>query len=148
MCQNDALFEPKRNKKMKFSSKSRYALRVMVDLAEHAGDVQSIKAISERQTISEKYLEQIAALLSKAGLVESFRGAQGGYKLARGANKISVGEIMKAADGEFYVIDCLDPKMPCNIEDKCKTHSYWNKLNELVNNYLNTVSLEDITKGK
>ncbi|MBQ8468367.1 MAG: RrF2 family transcriptional regulator [Clostridia bacterium] len=131
---------------MKFSSKSRYALRVMVDLAEHEGEIQSIKAISERQTISEKYLEQIAALLSKAGLIESFRGAQGGYTLKKPKAQISVGEIMRAAEGDFYVIDCLDPNMPCNIVDKCKTHSYWNKLNTLVTDYLNTVSLEDILK--
>ena len=75
---------------MKFSSKSRYALRVMVDLAENANELQSIKAISNRQQISEKYLEQIAGLLTKANLVESHRGAQGGYSLARDTNKIFV----------------------------------------------------------
>lgn len=129
---------------MKFSSKSRYALRVMVDLAEHDSEVQSVKAISSRQEISEKYLEQIAALLSKAKLIESQRGAQGGYKLAKDTNKIFVGEILRAAEGELFVIDCLDPNMPCGIADKCKTHGYWDNLNKLVNNYLNTVSLADI----
>lgn len=128
---------------MKFSSKSRYALRVMVDLAENDG-VQSVKAISMRQDISEKYLEQIFSLLVKAGLVESFRGAQGGYQLAKQTDKIFVGEILRAAEGSLYVIDCLDPNMPCNIESKCKTHTYWNNLNNLVNNYLDTVSLKDI----
>ena len=128
---------------MKFSSKSRYALRVMVDLAENPG-VQSVKAISTRQDISEKYLEQIFSLLVKANLVESFRGAQGGYQLAKSADKLFVGEIMRAAEGNFYVVDCLDPNMPCNIEAKCKTHEYWDNLNKLVNNYLDTVSLKDI----
>ena len=132
---------------MKFSSKSRYALRVMVDLAENANELQSIKAISNRQQISEKYLEQIAGLLTKANLVESHRGAQGGYSLARDTNKIFVGEILRAAEGKLYVIDCLDPNMPCNIADKCKTHGYWDNLNKLVNNYLDTVTLEDILKG-
>lgn len=132
---------------MKFSSKSRYALRVMVDLAENANELQSIKAISNRQQISEKYLEQIAGLLTKANLVESRRGAQGGYSLARDTNKIFVGEILRAAEGKLYVIDCLDPNMPCNIADKCKTHGYWDNLNKLVNNYLDTVTLADILKG-
>ena len=132
---------------MKFSSKSRYALRVMVDLAENNAELQSIKAISARQEISEKYLEQIAGLLLKAGLIESHRGAQGGYVLARPTNKIFVGEILRAAEGKLYVIDCLDPSLPCNIADKCKTHGYWDNLNKLVNNYLDTVTLADILKG-
>jgi len=131
---------------MKFSSKSRYALRVMVDLAENTSELQTIKAISARQEISEKYLEQIAGLLLKAKLIESHRGAQGGYSLARATNKIYVGEILRAVEGKLYVIDCLDPNMPCNIADKCKTHGYWDNLNKLVNNYLDKVTLEDILK--
>ena len=118
----------------------------MVDLAENASELQTIKAISARQEISEKYLEQIAGLLTKANLVESHRGSQGGYSLARDTNKIFVGEILRAAEGKLYVIDCLDPNMPCNIADKCKTHGYWDNLNKLVNNYLDTVTLEDILK--
>lgn len=131
---------------MRFSSKSRYALRVMVDLAENTNELQSTKQISGRQDISEKYLEQILACLIKANLVESKRGATGGYTLAKPIDKIYVGEIMRAAEGDFYVIDCLDPNVPCGRVDKCKTHDYWDKLNNLMSNFLNSVSLADILK--
>ena len=130
---------------MRFSSKSRYALRVMVDLAENKG-LQSTKQISARQDISEKYLEQILSCLVKENLVESKRGATGGYSLARPIEKIYVGEIMHAAEGDLYVIDCLDPNVPCGRADKCKTHDYWDKLNNLMSNFLGSVSLADILK--
>lgn len=129
---------------MKFSTKARYALRVMVDLAENNAEKQNIKAISARQDISEKYLEQIVGTLSKAGLVTSTRGAQGGYTLSRPVDKIFVGQILRAAEGDLFVIDCLDPHVPCGREDKCKTHACWNKLNTLVSNFLDSVSLKDV----
>ncbi len=132
---------------MKFSTKSRYALRVMVDLAENP-EKQNIKAIASRQDISEKYLEQIVSCLSKAGLVSSTRGAAGGYTLSRPATQIFVGEILRAAEGNLFVIECLDPKLPCNREDKCRTHTCWNKLNTLVNNFLDSVSLKDVIEDK
>jgi len=133
---------------MLFSSKSRYALRVMVDLAENNAEIQSIKNISKRQDISEKYLEQILSSLTKANLVTSKRGTQGGYSLSKPTKEISVGEIMHAAEGDLYVIDCLNPSVPCNRQNVCKTHDYWDKLNSLMSNFLDSVSLYDILNDK
>ncbi len=133
---------------MLFSSKSRYALRVMVDLAENNAEIQSIKNISKRQDISEKYLEQILSSLTKANLVTSKRGTQGGYSLSKPIKEISVGEIMHAAEGDLYVIDCLNPNVPCDRQNVCKTHDYWDKLNSLMSNFLDSVSLYDILNDK
>ena len=127
---------------MLISSKGKYALRVMIDIATNKDNIQSIKNIAEREDISEKYLEQIMSLLYKSNLVISFRGATGGYKLARDCDKISVGEILKATEGDMSIVECMNND--CERQGFCKTKNYWIKLNNLINNYLNTITLKDI----
>ena len=92
---------------MKFSTRDRYALRLMVELANRPNDLIPLKDISDKQRISLKYLEQIVAPLSKAGLVESGRGSQGGYRLSRSAAQITAGDILRAVEGEIVPVPCL-----------------------------------------
>ena len=129
---------------MKISTKGRHALRVMTDIAEHETQIVSIKDMSLRQQISPKYLEQIISLLCKADLLESFRGHMGGYKLKRPVDKITVGEILTATEGQLFIVECLDGANPCDKASQCKTVSCWKKLNTLINDYLNQVTLKDI----
>ncbi len=128
---------------MKISTKGRYALKVMVDIAENSQPV-SIRNVAKRQGLSEKYLEQIISMLVRAKLLVSFRGAQGGYKLARLPEEITVGEILNVAEGEVYLVECLRPDSKCNKAEDCKTIQCFSKLNNLINDFLNNVSLKDL----
>ena len=116
---------------MKISTKGRYALRLMLDLAMHNDEGYiSIKTISQRQGISEKYLEQIIKMLSKSGLVESTRGAQGGYKLLKEPKEYTVGEILRVTEGSLAPISCVDEGSEyCDRFGSCSTFSVWKKLN-------------------
>jgi Rrf2 family protein len=127
---------------MKISAKGRYALRVMVDIASIEGGFVSISEISKRQDISQKYLEQIIALMSKAGLVESMRGATGGYKLAKKPSECSVADILSATD-DMPKIDTCETKN-CAIKGTCKTYGCWQTLSNLICDYLKSVTLEDL----
>lgn len=135
---------------MMVSTKGRYALRVIIDLAQHKDESYiSLKCISERQEISLKYLEMIVAALNKAGLVNSQRGKEGGYKLSKPLAEYNVGEILRAAEGELAPISCLDwGENTCERADTCITLPMWQKLDGLINSYLNSVSIEDLLKGK
>ncbi|MGE5629477.1 MAG: RrF2 family transcriptional regulator, partial [Caulobacteraceae bacterium] len=93
---------------MKISTRGRYALRMMLDLAMHDDEFSSIKMVSERQGISNKYLEQIITMLSRAGFVKSVRGPQGGYKLARPANEYTVGMILRLIEGNLVPVACME----------------------------------------
>lgn len=131
---------------MKISTRGRYALRFMIDLAQHStGGFVALKDISSRQQISIKYLEQITSLLSKLGLLHSIRGPQGGYKLAKEPNKYTVGEVLRITEGELSTVDCLStPVNECPHKDECSTLFVWEGLNKVVNNYLNGITLQDI----
>ena len=131
---------------MLISTKGRYALRVMVDLAEHAADgFIPLKVIAERQDISEKYLESIIAILSRAGLVEGLRGKGGGYRLTRSSAKYSVGEILRLTEGSLAPVTCLEgAENPCPRAGECTTLPMWQKLDDLINTYLDSVSLSDL----
>lgn len=131
---------------MKFSTKDRYALRLMVELANHApDDFVPLKEISERQEISLKYLEQIMTPLSRAGLVVSGRGSQGGYRLARQPSQYTAGEILRAIEGELATIPCLENNAErCPHRSECRTLSFWNGLNNVINRYVDSVTLEDL----
>ena len=132
---------------MMVSTKGRYALRVMVDLAETGGDgtYVPLSDISKRQEISEKYLETIVSLLSRSALVESQRGKSGGYRLSRRPEEYTVGEILKATEGSFAPVACLDSeKRPCEKHEKCRTLAMWAGLYDTVDKYLESVSLADI----
>lgn len=132
---------------MKISTKGRYALRVMIDLALNSnGKYVTAKEISERQEISNKYLEQIIAMLNKAGYLETARGNSGGYKLARKPNEYIVGDILKATEGDLAPIDCLTEDGKCKRQEKCTTYSFWKGLDDVINEYVNNKTLEDLIK--
>lgn len=130
---------------MKISTRGRYALRVMVDLAISKSDKYiSLKDISERQEISMKYLEKIVAILNKAGFVQSSRGNSGGYKLTKLPKEYRVGEILRVAEGSLNPIDCI--QQDCDRKGKCKTYSFWKGLDEAIENYVDSKTLEDLIK--
>lgn len=132
---------------MKISTKGRYALRVMIDLALNSNEKYvTAKEISERQEISNKYLEQIIAMLNKAGYLETARGNTGGYKLARKPNEYIVGDILKATEGDLAPIDCLTEAGKCKRQEKCTTYSFWKGLDDVINEYVNNKTLEDLIK--
>ncbi len=131
---------------MLVSTKGRYALRVMLELAERpAGDYAALGTIAADQGISEKYLESIVAVLSKAGLVDALRGKGGGYRLNRPAKDYSVGEILRLTEGSIAPVSCLEcSPNKCDRADGCKTLPMWEKLNELICGYLDSVTLADL----
>lgn len=131
---------------MKISTKGRYGLRVMVDLATtDPENYVSIKSISNRINISDKYLEQIISSLNKAGLVRSTRGAQGGYKLAKSPSEYTVGQILRAIEGSLAPVACLDDvENQCPRCGDCVSLYVWEKIYEAVNDVVNTMTLQDI----
>ncbi len=128
---------------MKLSSKARYGLKAMCELAIHYDEVVSISHIAESTKTSEAYLEQLMAILKKADLIISVRGAGGGYKLAKSPQDISVGEIIRALEDDLKFVDCIDE--PC--ENKCKCYSVWQKLYDTINNALDNMKLIEICNG-
>ena len=131
---------------MKISTRGRYALRFMIDLAMHSENQYiALKDISARQEISVKYLEQIASLLSKHGLLLSIRGQQGGYKLSRVAAKYTVGEILRLTEGPLAPVACLkNPDVPCERLSVCKTLPFWKGLYKVIEDYVDNYTLEDL----
>jgi Rrf2 family protein len=136
----------KRGGIMTISTKGRYALRLMLDIAEHnSGESISIKDISTRQEISIKYLEQIVSFLCKAGLLKSVRGSRGGYKLVKEPNQYTIGEILRVTEGNLYPVACLeDEQNKCARVSVCKTIDFWKGLYDLVNKYVDGVTLQDL----
>lgn len=135
---------------MKISTKGRYALRMMIDIAENEknGSV-ALKDISERQNISLKYSEQIVGMLTRADLVKSRRGAGGGYVLTRAPEKYTVGEILRVTEGNLAPISCLEDKENlCPRAEICKSLRFWKGLGDVINNYLNSATLSDLTDNK
>lgn len=131
---------------MKISTKGRYALRTMLDLASHdTGALIPLKDIALRQGITIKYLEQVMNLLSKAGYVRSVRGAGGGYRLARSASEYIVGDILRVAEGSLAPIPCLEDEINhCPKASECMTLDFWHGLADAINNYVDSVTLEDL----
>ena len=135
---------------MKISTKGRYALRVMVDLARHyPGDKVPLLDIAQRQDISERYLESIVASLSKAGLVDATRGKGGGYRLIKDPCDYTVMEILRSSEGSIAPVACLDDDGEgCEKMESCPTLPMWKQLYEVIENYFNGVTLEDLANGK
>lgn len=135
---------------MKISTRGRYALRFMVDLTlQDTEQYVTLKEISSRQEISIKYLEQIASLLSKYGLLISTRGQQGGYKLAKTPADYTVGEILRITEGSLAPVACLDtPTNSCPRQGLCKTLPFWQGLYDTINGYLDKMSLEQLARSK
>lgn len=129
---------------MKISTKGRYALRLMTDLAIHKEDGYiSIKSVATRQNISEKYLEQIIKLLAKENLVESTRGAQGGYKLTREPIEYTVGEILRVTEGSLAPVACLETDdNPCENCMDCVTLEIWQCVLDAVNKVVDSITLQ------
>jgi Rrf2 family protein len=128
------------------STKGRYALRVMLDLAQHVDDgYVSLKTISERQEISVKYLEAIVAMLNRAGMVESLRGKEGGYMLTKKPEDYTVGSIVKLTEGSLAPVSCLECETNvCERAYRCLTLPMWIKLEGIIDGYLESVTLKDL----
>lgn len=132
---------------MKVSTKGRYALRIMLDLAFHnSGDLVPLKDIAARQGITLKYMEQIISPLSKAGFVQSLRGSNGGYRLARKPSAYTAGDILRVVEGPLVPTACLenDGYVNCPRADECATLSFWQGLSKVINDYVDSVTLEDL----
>ncbi|MGI6168383.1 MAG: RrF2 family transcriptional regulator [Christensenellales bacterium] len=132
---------------MKISTKGRYALRLMLDLAERYEEdgYITIKSIAERQEISNKYLEQIIISLSRAGFVRSARGAQGGYKLARNPEEYTVGMILRQIEGKMVPVSCMeDEPNQCGRAEDCVTLEIWEQLSVAINDVIDNITLEHL----
>ena len=129
---------------MKISTKGRYALRIMIDLAENNnGNYISLKDIATRQEISLKYLEQIVSMLNKANFLEVARGNTGGYRLAKKPKEYSISDILKATEGDLAPIGCVSGE-ECSRKENCKTFKFWQGLDNVINEYVESKTLEDL----
>ena len=131
---------------MKISTKGRYAVRMMLDLAEHGeGRYVALKEIAERQGLSKKYLEQIVTILNKSDFLMTNRGFQGGYKLAKTPDKYTVGEILRLTEGSLAPVSCLEHQPnQCSRASVCPTLFIWKGLGDVINNYLDSITLQDV----
>ncbi|MGN0366957.1 MAG: RrF2 family transcriptional regulator [Suilimivivens sp.] len=131
---------------MKISTKGRYALRLMLDLAIYnTGEPISLKDVARRQQISEKYLEQIISMLNKAGFVRSVRGAQGGYMLKKAPAEYTVGMILRLTEGDLAPVSCVgEDSIECGRRDECVTVRIWEQLNSAINGVVDGITLEDM----
>lgn len=132
---------------MKLSTKGRYGLRALIDLAQYSsGGPVSTASISVRQDISERYLEQLMSMMKKAGLVKSIRGAGGGYVLAKDMCEISVGDVLRALEGSLEPVDCagLEPEGMCSASDSCVAKYVWQRINESINRTVDEIRLDQL----
>ena len=132
---------------MKISTKGRYAIRLMLDLAsDTSGKAVSLNDIAARQQISEKYLEQIISILNKAGFVKSVRGPAGGYSLKRKPEEYTVGMILRLTEGSLAPVDCVEDGADCGREDQCVTVMLWKKLNDAINSVVDNITLAGLVE--
>lgn len=128
---------------MKLSSRARYGLKAMCYLAEHYGEgVKPLSAMAQETQMSEKYLEQLLAALRKAGLIETARGANGGYVLAMPPDRISVGQVLRVLEDGLVIVDCISEG--CCNQGSCATYDVWQKLYAAINGCLDNMSLSGI----
>jgi len=132
---------------MKISTKGTYALRIMTDMAIKPEEMWTASMLAEKNNLSAKYLEKIISQLLKAGLLTSHRGSSGGYKLSRSPKDISLGQIILATEGRLQTVSCVSLGAKCDLMPKCLTATVWAKLDNIVNDYLNTTSLQDVVSG-
>ena len=135
---------------MMISTRGRYALRVMIDLAEHSnGGYIPMKDVAARQEISLKYLERILPVLTKNELVEGIQGKGGGYRLTREPAAYPVGEILRLTEGDLAPVACLENgSTPCGRSIECRTIEMWNRLNQLINDFFDGITLADLMKAE
>ena len=131
---------------MMISTKGRYALRIMADLAQHDGEMPvSVREIAQRQEISGKYMEQIISVLTRAGLLRSVRGAQGGYHLAKAPDEISVGMILRATEGDLAPAECVgSDNLPCERSGMCPSHVVFTRVYSAINGVIDSIYLCDL----
>lgn len=131
---------------MKISTKGRYALRMLIDLAEHENDgFIALKDIAQRQGISKKYLEQIVPILNKTNILQTNRGFQGGYRLAQKPDKYTIGMILRLTEGSLSPVSCLDQDpIQCERYSECVTLPIWKGLNKAINDYVDSITLQDV----
>lgn len=135
---------------MRISTKGRYAVRIMLDLARHAeDDPVSLRDVAERQCITPKYMESIMSQLLREGMVVSARGKSGGYRLSRAASEYSIYDILLAAEGSMAPVACLaEGAEPCELASRCSTLPVWQGLDNVIRNYLTGVRLSDLVPGE
>ena len=135
---------------MKFSTRGRYGVQIMVDLAQHATEGPiSLKSVADRQKLSEHYLEQLVPELRKAGLVKSIRGSQGGYILAKKPEDIYIGDVIRILEGPIAPVDCTNESNGlscCEKTDFCITREVWVKVRDSINDVVDSISLADLLK--
>lgn len=132
---------------MKISTKGRYAIRLMLDLAlNDTGEPISLKDVAKRQDISDKYLEQIISVLNRAGYVRSVRGAQGGYYLRKRPEEYTVGMILRLTEGSLAPVACIDgeDEINCDKQDSCVTVILWKKINDAISDVVDHTTLQDL----
>lgn len=134
---------------MKISTKGRYALRLMMELALNGNDTPiSIKEIAVRQGISDKYLEQIISIMNSAGYVRSIRGAGGGYVLTNEPRSYTVGMILRQTEGSLAPVACVDENNPCDRVENCATTEVWRRLNTAINDVVDNITLQDLIEWR
>ena len=139
----------KEGETLKISTKGRYGLRALIDLAQYSEiEPVSINSIATRQGISERYLEQLMTLLKKAGLIKSIRGAGGGYVLAKQMAEISVGDVLRALEGNLQPVECaaFNQEDSCEASGGCVTKYVWQRINESINKTVDEISLEQLVE--
>ncbi|MBR4670331.1 MAG: Rrf2 family transcriptional regulator [Butyrivibrio sp.] len=136
---------------MKISTKGRYALRVMIDLASNDnGEFIALKDIAQRQNITIKYLEQIVSGLKKAGYLKSMRGGSGGHRLAKAPSEYNVGEILRVMEGTLNPVSCSagEDGLNCPLSASCHTIEFWKGLDDAINQYVDSFTLADLLEQK
>lgn len=133
---------------MMISTKGRYALRVMIDLAEHhSGEYIPMRDIVKRQQVSQKYMERIMTMLSKAGFVEAVHGKGGGYRLNRSSDEYIVGDILRLTEGSLAPVACLEcDAAECERADRCRTLPMWKDLNDKITDFFDGITIADLMK--
>ncbi len=134
---------------MLISTRGRYALRMMIDLAAHEGEgFIALKDIAQRQQISKKYLEQIIPVLNHSGLLQTVRGAGGGYRLVKKPEEYTVGEILRVTEGNLAPVSCLESGVnTCPKCEECMTLSIWSGLQQVVDSFLDSITLKSVLEG-
>lgn len=132
---------------MKISTKGRYALRVLIDLSEQDPEAFTpLREIAQRQGISEKYLESIIVVFSRAGIVSGHRGKGGGYRLAKDPDNITVGDVLREVEGDLAPVACLqEGGAPCDRASECKTLPMWEKFYNMTNEYFDSITIGDLS---
>ena len=132
---------------MTFSTKWRYALRMMLEFALHPNECTKINQVAQRQEISDKYLEQIVTILSRAGLVKSRRGAKGGYFLTKDPSEYTVGMILRLAEGSLVPVACMEDEVNhCHRADICASLMVWKKLDDAISGVIDNITLADLVE--